>query len=554
MKKCLLSALMLSTALFFNTASAQYSQGGTPYSFNSNITKQAVNYVNMPAFDLSALQAEDAINDQSKGPFRFGYNHMVNLNLNNSGSWTTLANGDRLWQMGVTSVGAKTINLAFDDFFMPEGGKLFVYNAAKTFVIGAITNHNNQEDKQFATDLIPGEAIVLEYYEPANVIGQGKINIFRVTHGYRGVDDYVRNFTGEEYEKTFGASGSCQVNVNCPFGTGWSNQKRSVVCLVSGGSEFCTGALVNDVPLDKKPYVLTANHCGSSGFGSWVFRFNWEAPGCSDPGTSPSTAQSLTGSIRRSFSAASDFCLVEITGGLIGGTVPTAYNPYFAGWNNVNAACDSAVCIHHPSGDIKTISGSSTPCTSTAWSGTPANSHWFIQWTTACTEPGSSGSPLFDQNHRIIGQLHGGASACGVPTGSMNDIYGKFSTSWLGGGTAGTQLKAWLDPANTGATVLDGLDPSLSTALVSVEATKEIATVYPNPSNGNFNVELKLISSQDVSIKVMNVLGKVVSSKELSNISSGIYNIDLKGEAAGVYFVEVSSPTEKLVTKINVVK
>ena len=28
------------------------------------------------------------------------------------------------------------------------------------------------------------------------------------------------------------------------------------------------------------------------------------------------------------------------------------------------------------------------------------------------TEPGSSGSPLFDQNHRIIGQLYGGAAAC----------------------------------------------------------------------------------------------------------------------------------------------
>ncbi len=552
MKKQLLSILVVTAAMLCNNASAQLSQGGTPYSFNDVAAKQALSFVNMPGFDVDAMKAEDAVNDLSKGPFRFGYNHMVSLNLSNSGEWTTLANGDRLWRMGVSSTGAQTINLAFDDFFMPEGGKLFVYNASKSYVIGAFTNVNNQEDKQFATDLIPGDAVILEYYEPAAVAGQGKINVFRVTHAYRGVEDYVRNFTGEDYEKTFGASGSCEINVNCPYGTGWSNEKRSVVCLVSGGSEFCTGALVNDVPADRKPYVLTANHCGSSGFGSWVFRFNWEAPGCTDPASSPSTAQSLTGSVRRSFSSASDFCLVEITGGLVGGTVPAAYNPFFAGWNNVDAACDSARCVHHPSGDIKTISGSSTPCTNTSWSGTPPNSHWFIQWTAACTEPGSSGSPLFDQNHRIIGQLHGGASACGVPVGSMNDIYGKFSLSWLGGGTAGTQLKAWLDPSNTGTTVLDGVN--LSATAIAAAESEDLMSVYPNPSTGSFNVELNLTSSQDVTLNVMNVLGEVISSKTLSNASNGKYTVDLSAQTAGVYFVEVSSATGKTVKKINIVK
>jgi lysyl endopeptidase len=544
-----MSLLLFSCMLCCGSVSAQLSQGGTPYSFSANSAKQAIARMSMPSFDLAVLQAEDAVNDLSKGPFRFGYNHMVNLGMNNSGTWTILSNGDKLWQIGITSAGAQTINLAFDDFYMPEGAKLFVYNASHSFVIGAFTNVNNQEDKQFATDLIPGETVFLEYYEPANVAGQGRINLFRITHGYRGVEDYVRNFTGADAEKTFGASGSCQINVNCPLGTNWQNEKRSVICLVSGGSEFCTGALVNDVPMDKKPYVLTANHCGSSGFGSWVFRFNWEAAGCTDPGLSPSTTQSLSGSVRKSFSANSDFCLVEITGGLSGGTVPAAYNTYFAGWNNVNAPADSTWCIHHPSGDIKTISESRNATTNTTWSGTPANSHWFVQWTQACTEPGSSGSPLFDQNHRIIGQLHGGASACGVGTGSMNDIYGKFSLSWLGGGTAGTQLKAWLDPANTGATVLNGLDPAITTSVKNPDANV-LVNVYPNPGNGNFNLELSLPSSQDVTVIVTNVLGELVSAKSLAGISKGTYSIDLTNQSEGIYFVEVSTASERSVTKI----
>jgi hypothetical protein len=433
--------------------------------------------------------------------------------------------------------------LAFNDFYLPKGASLFIYNSTKDYVIGAFTSVNNQTDKEFGTDLVPGDAIVIEYYEPANVANQGTINLYRVTHGYRGVEDYV---------KTFGGSGSCQFNVNCPQGVNWQNEKHSVVCLVSGGSEFCTGALVNDVPMDSKPYILTANHCGSTGFGSWVFRFNWEAPGCSNPGSSPSTAQSLSGGTQRAFSANSDFSLVEITGGLVAGTVPITYGPYFSGWNNVNTPADSVWGIHHPSGDIKKISKAANACTSDTWAGTPANSHWKIgQWTSGCTEPGSSGSPLYDQNHRIVGQLHGGPSACGATAANMNDFYGKFSMSWLGGGTAGTQLKAWLDPANTGATVLDGFGPTVG---IAQHTNTSDINIYPNPTSGLFNVELTLAASQNVTMKVFNVLGKVVVEKSFTNISSGIYSIDLSTEAAGLYFVEVASPISKTVKKINVVR
>ncbi len=67
------------------------------------------------------------------------------------------------------------------------------------------------------------------------------------------------------------------------------------------------------------------------------------------------------------------------------------------------------------------------------------------------TEPGSSGSPLFDNNHRVIGQLHGGPSACGQTGDGLSDCYGRIAVSWNGGGTAATRLKDWLDPGNTGA-------------------------------------------------------------------------------------------------------
>lgn len=487
MKNNLLISICISFSLLVgNLATAQLSSGGKPLSFdNYSLASKSIKFENLPAFDLESMLAGDAINDQSKGPFRFGYNHLVNYNLENSGIWTTLANGDRIWQLGLKSTGAQSLNLAFDDFYMPEGAKLFVYTADKKFIIGGFTKQNNDKSNRFATDLIPGDALIIEYYEPAEVANQGRLNLFRVTHGYRGIKEYSA--------KSFGGGGSCQVNVNCALGANWQNEKHGVVCLVVNGSEFCTGSLINDVPQDSKPYVLTANHCSSSNdFATWVFRFNWEAPGCPNPGSAPSTAQSLNTSTLRARSPGSDFCLVEITGGLSGGTVPAAYNPYYNGWSNINTPALSVVGIHHPSGDIKKISEALNPTITGTYSNADC---WKIgQWTTACTEPGSSGSPLFDQNKRIVGQLYGGPSSCGGATIDMNDYYGKFATSWIGGGTSSTQLQIWLDPNNTSATTLNGFDPFATPPAFALDAAiQSISAPASGYSSCNTSITPQLV-------------------------------------------------------------
>jgi len=79
-----------------------------------------------------------------------------------------------------------------------------------------------------------------------------------------------------------------------------------------------------------------------------------------------------------------------------------------------------------------------------------------IDWDAGTTEPDSSGSPLFDQNHHVVGQLHGGYAACG---NNSSDWYGQFSVSWNGGGTSATRLRDWLDPGNTGVNSVDTLVP-----------------------------------------------------------------------------------------------
>jgi lysyl endopeptidase len=426
------------------TGYSQINQGGSPISFqNPWLLKSKLIFKTMPQVDVARLSAEDAINDLDKEiPWRFGENIPVNLNPANSGTWELFPKGDKIWRLGIKCPGAYSINLTFDKYHLPPGATLFVYNEDKSQVVGAFTDINNQPDMVFATTLITGDAIVIEYYEPPLPQFAGELNLNRVTHGYRDAFKYAKNF---------GTSGACEYNVVCPLAAGWENQVKSVCMLVTGGSGFCTGALVNNTSNNGVPYVLTANHCYSDP-SSWVFWYNWQSPTCANPGSSP-PYNSISGATLKAKYLDSDFCLVQMNS-----APPASYNVYYAGWNKENVGASSGAGIHHPDGDIKKFSNSIVPFTSDTWSGTPADSHWKVMWNLGVTEPGSSGSPMFDQNHRLIGQLHGGPSSCG--SSQLWDYYGKFSMSWDHGSTAATRLKDWLDPTNIATNTLEGYDPN----------------------------------------------------------------------------------------------
>ena len=441
-------ALIISSSLL----AQKQGDGGLPKGLKRNELLKSIDKRAFSEPNISALRAEDALVDNTgTAPWRFGYNNYTQLDLQSAGSWIELPNGDKLWLLEITCENALTVNLTFANTEIPAGNELYVFNKEKDFILGKFTASHLYEG-QLGTELIPGNTAILEYYvKKGNQLGNVELSI--VTHGYRT----AREFT----QKAFGSSGACNRNVNCPEGAAWTFERNSVVMLVSGSSGFCTGALVNNTLNDGKPYVLTADHCYSNP-ATWIFRFNWQSPDCNNPATAP-TFQSLSGAVLRSRATASDFCLVEITGGLQGTTVPIAYSPYFSGWDNSGNTPASGTGIHHPSGDIKKISFENNTLISTTFGSCPPNSHWGVTtWDSGVTEGGSSGSPLYDQNHRIIGQLHGGASACGAS--SLSDEYGKFSVSWEpAGSTSATQLKYWLDPANSGVQFIDGYDPTNAT-------------------------------------------------------------------------------------------
>jgi lysyl endopeptidase len=442
---------LLATILLGNLAFSQTVDIGNPIGWNAKIPKLA-DKVTMPGFDLGLTQFEDSINDANKiGPWKFGHEYDVDLGIDNSGTWFTMPNGDRLWRLNISTPGATSQNFVFDKFNLPEGSYLMMYPTDKHYHHNAYTSINNNEAQVLGSAIIDGDNIIIEYFEPAAVAGQGELNLDIVVHGYREVKLFYN-----ETEKALNSSGDCNIDVGCPLGIGWEDQINSVAMILTT-SGLCTGALINNTSNDETPYFLTANHCGFSA--SWNFRFNWISPNPSCATTANSTDivgsyDEINGCSLRANSAGSDMGLLELNS-----SPPCTYTPFYAGWDNSDATTVTAATgIHHPSGDIMKICREDNAPYKNSAAGAQV---WYIdEWEQGVTEPGSSGSPLFDQNGRIIGQLYGGAAACsGTSNNGQYDYYGRVGVSWAGGGSASTRLSNWLDPTGSGATTNNGFDP-----------------------------------------------------------------------------------------------
>ncbi|PKV49140.1 putative secreted protein (Por secretion system target) [Aquimarina sp. MAR_2010_214] len=421
------------------TAYSQIGQGGEPLFSNENVSKSSqIPSVTLPKLDIAKLLKEDEQESSKDVPMRFAYPHKTNLNPKNSGKWYTNSKGDRYWLIEIESKGAKSLNLTFSEFDLPEGAKLFVYNKDKSDVRGAFTSANNKSSKRLGLAPVKGDKIIVEYFQPAQVKQQPDLNISTIAHDYKGIMSMA---------KAFGSSGSCNNNVICAEGDPWRDQIRSVALVILGnGTRWCSGSLINNTANNGTPYFLTANHCTSNQtVTNWVFVFNYESPGCTN-NSDGSTSQSISGSQMMDSGSSSDYALLKLSS-----TPPSSYDVYYSGWDATGSIPTKTTGIHHPAGDVKKISFDNDAPTITGYSGGSGSgtTHWrVLDWDDGTTEGGSSGSALFDQNKRIVGQLHGGGAACG---NNSSDWYGRLSVTY-------PNICQWLAPGCTTKTV-DGYNP-----------------------------------------------------------------------------------------------
>lgn len=481
--------------------------------------------IKMPPLDMGKIEAEDLLDEKNGIPPRFGYLHNVSYDLSNSGIWLELPNGDKLWQLSISCPGASSVSFDYDKFWIPKGGKFFVYTKDRRHAIGAFTSQNNMGDsinpKEYATGLLPGSEMVLEYYQPKEVSTNAIISIEHIVHGYRNVR------SGNMF---FGQSGSCMVNVNCEEGTNWQNEKKAIAMVIFQGRVIGSGALMNNTAQTQEPLFLTANHCiknlgdaaGNATFNNHltVFYWDYETPGCLNDSLVPLRHYTYGATIVAN-NAASDFALLKLIEDPR--NLPN-YTPYYLGWDCSGDAGEPGVCIHHPKGDVKKISTvDETPISTNLVPGVTGGSHWRLYWKETLngygtTENGSSGSPLLNAEHKVIGQLHSSATQ-GCQNPSLFSRFGKFNVSWTGNDNDSIcrRLSHWLDSQNTGVQKMEGLLVIRRDSIINVDQQFYGNTLITGNTQLTIQSNIELFGNSRITVEAGSTL--FINGGTLSNAS-----------------------------------
>lgn len=423
-----LFVLIFSLLLIVGNTSAQISHGGKPYfkeqekalspvkklsrSFSAGGTTNKSIYLNSTL--KVAKYADEIISEYD----------ILKAELSDT------INGIIVKRLIIESEGAYSLSLHFNEFELTRGAKLFIYNKLKT--IGSFTYKNNKDYNTFVTQAIPGDKLTIELSYPIE-----ENPVLKLDKTYHG----IKNIFGKSSAlKT--SSESCNVNINCPEGDEWQLEKRAI-CKATSGELLFSGVLVNTSEYDATPYILTAMHAIRDGDDAEraIFYFGYEAENCD--GSNILNAKTISGSQLIAVTDQIDFALVRLSS-----EIPEDYNPVFVGINITGNPAKNSVCIHHPNGDTKKISINNDPVVSATYEdiGIPnvlPNSHWLVEsWEKGTTEGGSSGCPLFDENHLVVGTLSGGGSPCAE---IINDNFSKITFAWDHFSDNNKQLDHWLN-------------------------------------------------------------------------------------------------------------
>lgn len=459
-----------------------------------------------PALDLDKLAEEDTLRDQFPGPKRFAVGHDLAVSPQTHGQWRELADGLWQWRYAVRTADAIHLNFGFRNFELPEGAKLSIVSPDSGDSLGPWGPEENREHREFWTPIVRGHGAIIEVVMAEEAREELELTLVRVGQGYRG----------------FGAksqackSGACNTDVAClTNGDPWNAPRRAVGAFTRNGTDTCSGSLVNNTARDRRMLFATATHCGltsNAAAQSMVVYWNYESPTCRAPRPNandpvlpkPTDPENITNGFalvantRNPFGGGtagprSDVALVELD--------PFDATPqpnlHWAGWDRRLGSTDEppgsttgtwpcgagpvgpflteGLCatIHHPGVDEKRITFVNTPFTVGNISG-GVNVHWRANWIStpalpaipvpppypvSVTEGGSSGSPLYNAERRLVGVLSGGPSFCGNEGGYF-DFYGALFHAWNGeaGASSLQRMRDHLDPTNSGVAFMNGSD------------------------------------------------------------------------------------------------
>ncbi|MEM9928206.1 MAG: hypothetical protein AAF840_00170, partial [Bacteroidota bacterium] len=164
----------------------------------------AIPVAKLPAQDNQALLNAELKARTPGRADRFAVPIPTKIRPTTHGSWTE-AGGISTWRTRISSPGAKTLNLGFSEYNLPEGAALYIVTEEER--LGPFTPADNEDHNQLWTPLVDGDELMLELEVPTSRKKEVQLYLTSVNHDFVNVHKSL--------------SGACNLDVVCSQADGW---------------------------------------------------------------------------------------------------------------------------------------------------------------------------------------------------------------------------------------------------------------------------------------------------------------------------------------------
>jgi lysyl endopeptidase len=410
----------------------------------------------------------------ASSPVQFAVEIPYAVSPDTAGSWSK-SGGQATWGYAVRVPTAVSLSFHALHVRLPESAVLTVRGSSTTVTYRGSDVHGTQ----LWSRIQPGDALQFTLQVALSQRSAVRLDIISLQAGYRsigaGVHDqpYYRRLR-QKTQLTGTTNSNCVQNYECSLTASNTPAAQATVGLVVANLYQCTGTLINDVPQDNTPYILTARHCetgrlggGNPGAAADVTVY-WDAvTPCGstlgalyDPGVITQTGATT-------LVEQQDAWLIRLDDS------PVVSDAVFSGLDATGDAVQGGYTIHHALGYDKQFTtwfGAAYPVQDSGALGVSYESDfWETVNATGNIGPGSSGSGLFNQNDVLVGSLTlgrqttdtSGYGSCPEPTPPAPDgangaaDFTRLAAVWnsVADATSSTlpaTLQSVLDPQNSG--------------------------------------------------------------------------------------------------------
>jgi hypothetical protein len=439
--------------------------------------------------DTVATDLKPLIRKAALSPVQFAVHVPHAVSAATMGRWTVTANRAE-WRYAVHIPSAVSLSFHASHLTLPASAALTVQSATTT-----VTYRSSDIKKaDFWSRIQPGDSLAFTLSVAVADRGAVALEILSFQAGYRslgrGAQDNpyyhqirrqaaaAANAAAAAATPAAGtANASCVQNYVCNITTANTPIGQATVGIVVGNQYSCTGTLINDIPGDNTPYVLTARHCETGELGGGnpaaaaTVTVYWDA-------TTPcgTTLGSIYDPAIATQTGATTLVEQQDTWLIKLDESPVVKDAQFAGFDASGAVVTGGYTVHHALGYDKQL---------TKWFGRAYLSQqhgtlgvtYLSQFLETVNQlgnigPGASGSGLIDANNRLVGSLSlgrttgdsSGYESCPSNPTTPNGSNGAAdftalasvwnSTADTSSSTHAVTLKSILDPANTGTKIV----------------------------------------------------------------------------------------------------